>query len=467
MRKSNVITNSNILLCKKEFPWWDSEFMVEIEDDILLKEYDRRRRNGDARVVAFSEKQNAIIKTELRCVYAKNDPCWGYDNKSKRVISKCINGDCRLLSQCNPDYTLEEELNWQPLEKETLLYKDPAKLRKYYFVDMISDEEMSSYIFSPKYEGYSYQVEKDPWQKINKYSKKTKIDPETGRKMVIVGYHWRITDNGNYESEEMFPIWDYVNEVEVEKKTIKLRKTKKIEKKLVVQETPFGVKQKDYVSIVKNHIVGEIKLIEFAADVNLEGNVVVLFQNPAELAFASNTLLAHGVQENIKLALFSQYDEYEVIENIIISNSVLEQTFSEESETIWKLLSSKSNIKVLKISKRDYRMFVYENQEVWTCGNMYGITHMAIDGKAFHIFDKNDSKLTYITIIREEDGYVIYDDRNVAIGVLDVEFQAKLQFLKELEEIPGLPIRIENLAIRIEDNKIEILGMGHLKFNEY
>lgn len=471
MGKSNVIANSNVLLFKTNYPWRDSEFMTEIEDYSLLKYYEEKQKNGDNQAIAFSDKQKEILKTELRCIHAKNDPCWGYIDSLKKVVSKCINGKCPLIHRCNPLFTVDYAALWQPSYEDCVLYKEPHKIRKYYFVDMISDDEMLTYKSLPEFEGYSFNVQKEPWEEVPKYNRrKIKIDPKTGKKMVIVGYDWKITDNANYESEEMFPIWDYENEEIIEDKEFIRPKAKKIEKKPIVdKEYRFDLDENK--KNIERNIVEKVKLTKFSKNITNDKEVVVLFSNPAELAFASNILLInnveHGYRNNIKLVLFEDYGECADEELLIISNSILMRVYSEEEKAIWEKLSSKKDIRVLNIMKRDYQEFVYGGGSFWTCANMYGITHICIKKEDLQLLDENDCKLTSIVLNNESDKYIMYDAEGVQIGALNSVAQNKLQFLEERGEIPGQPNKIEGVSIRIEDGIKEVLGIGHLKFSEY
>ena len=76
-------------------------------------------------------------------------------------------------------------------EVESSLYGRPDQLPRYYIVDMISDKEMNQYVVDPGNDGIDHKTppaavyrKPEPEPKYEKY----KIDPNTGRKMVVTGY---------------------------------------------------------------------------------------------------------------------------------------------------------------------------------------------------------------------------------------------------------------------------------------
>lgn len=46
-------------------------------------------------------------------------------------------------------------------------------------------------------------------------------------------------------------------------------------------------------------------------------------------------------------------------------------------------------------------------------------------------------------------------------------FENKLKLLLRKDEIDSFPEQIDGLAINYRNNKIEVLGIGHLNFNSY
>lgn len=473
MTMSNVITGSNVLLCKAESPWLDAEFVAQIQDYALLKEFDRKKKQGENRITKFSDAQQKILSTELRCTYAKNDPCWGYVDDIKKVISKCINGDCHRIYQCNPAFTIEYAQQWKPSEEQSLLYKDPKKLRKYYFVDMISDEEMATYYSVPKNEGPEYPVLKDPWQVHKTFGNKTKIDPETGKRMVIVGYQWKISDNGNYEAEEMIPIWNYVEEIVTEKKAFEFKKAKRIEKIDAPADTEHLKKKDYYEESVKENIVDELRLTDITNEITDSISSVMLFDNPAELAYVSSTFLTNGVDhgilsnQNTALALVEDYEKYADKEIVFISNFVLKAGCNDSSVNAWRKLSERKGLMLLNVSNRDFRKFVYDNTERWTCGNLYGVTHVNMMPEDFNLVEFLEEGHYNIRVLKEDNNYVMLDETERRIGTVTESFYDFMSYLEEDNEIPGMPMKIERLAIIVGNGIEDVLGMGHLKFREY
>lgn len=466
MNKSNIITRSNIFLCKAEDPWLDPDFISQIQDYNLLREFDRKKQQGENRIASFSKKQNDILNTEMRCIYAKDDPCWGYVDKLKKVISKCINGECPQIYRCNPDYTYDYAKLWEHDVSEILKYGNPNKLRKYYFIDMISDEEMATYSSVPSNEGSEYPVEYDSWQE-KKRLKKVKIDPETGRKMVIVGYKCRIMDNIDYETDENIPLWDYEDLIVVEKKPVEFKKAKRIEKKEDIEEKDY------YQSCIRRNIKDEVRLIDI--EKNIIGNVtsVFLFDNPAEMAYTSSMLIATGIRHgilidsNIVLALVEEYEKYASKEQVFISKLGFKTGCIEKNTKIWSKLAKKRGIILLNVSDRGFRKVSDRNDERWTCGNFYGITHVTMVVEDFNINIELKNGWHSIEILRKDQNYIIFDDLDNEIGIIGDTFVQFINYLKENNEIPGIPIKIEGVSLYIENEAMDVLGIAHLKFQEY
>lgn len=98
MKKSNITGTSNIYVCYTKDPNWDEDFVKEVKGFERLK-YIKKRYEVDERIQPLSPKQMAITRTNPRCLYAKNDPCWGYV-QGEGVRSKCINDTCQNIKIC-------------------------------------------------------------------------------------------------------------------------------------------------------------------------------------------------------------------------------------------------------------------------------------------------------------------------------------------------------------------------------
>lgn len=489
--KSNIVAGSNVYLSRTDDPMQDPAFVSQIQDYPKLKEI-AAKRLVNYRLARFSKVQEEILKTELRCVYAKNDPCWGYREDLKRVVSACINGKCPNIRKCNPSYTAGDAAYWVTSDQEKELYGRPNKQRVYYFVDMISDEEMGQYISNPVNEGFKYPTPRNPVlvneQDIIRKEEQVRIDPKTGRKMVVVGYRWIITDNASYESEELTPIWDFVNEVQVirQGQTVQRKKAKRIEKKqesatLSVpqikkpdEEDSDYARKEEYEQSVSRHITAEIKLTDLDGRLFDGSETVILLANPAELNFVSSTFLVSGIEHgiindrSIMLALIDDYPKFAGKKHVMISNTAEKTGCQKNNAYAWKKLAETSSITLLRIAARDYYAFSYGDQkERWTCRNMYGVTHVCIIQDDIERIDVKQDGLYPVSLAENGNLYRILGKEGIILGQLGDGFTDMIRALKNAEEIPGLPSIIRGIALRIQNGKPEILGMGHLKFIEY
>lgn len=484
MSESNIVAGSNVFLIRTEQPWWDPDFVAQIDDYDLLKAVEARQT--DYRVARFSKKQLSIIETDLRCVYAKNDPCWGYSNKKKRVASACINGDCPKIKECNPDYSVKEAEYWKTTNNEIESYGKPQRQPRYYIVDMVSDEEMTRYDSNPRNDGFEYSVPKSPVLKDKEYdpNRRTKIDPVTGRKMVVVGYDWKITDNASYESEELIPIWGYVEEVEEKKQPVTRKRAKRIEKleeprpikkkptKTISDHSDFE-KKEEFEKKVSEAISDEIKLTDVDEDCLEESSCVILLDNLAELAFASSTLLVSGIEHGIRsdagvmLALIDDYEKYSDRQQVLVSNTVLKSGCKEINVKAWKALAQRSGIINLQIGSHEYYRFEHESVDRWTCRNMYGVTHVCIENDDISDFEELDDGTYPVTLYEDGNVFTISRKNGEMIGHLGKSFVDVIKALKETGEIAGTIAFIKGLSIRVLGGQVDVLGMGHLKFEEY
>ena len=491
MMNSNIIAESNVFQCRENDPRQDPEFVAQIQD------YERLKGIADyvmvdPRIPGFSRVQEEILKTELRCVYAKNDPCWGYVKKRDRVVSACINGSCPRIKLCNPNYTPEEASYWAPSIADQSAYKEPKRLRWYYIVDMVSDEEMSQYDLNSKNEGFEYTIPPNPVfpneQDIKQKELKFRIDPKTGKKMVVVGYRWAITDNASYESEELLPIWGYVDEI-VSKKTDAFhirKKAKRIEKKpdapqKKIRKTveslrdPDFRRKKEFEQAIAAAITDEIKLTDVDPDVFTDDlETIVLLDNPAELAFVSGTFLVSGIdhgivtEHTVRLALIDDYPSFSDRKIVLVSNTALKRGCQESNVKAWKALSDRKEIVKLHVAERDFYKFSYGDQEDrWTCRNMYGVTHVCVEQADISQMDTLPDGLYPVSLVDDGKSYMILRKNGDLLGRLGKTLVDLINALKESGEISGSPAAINGISLQVERGKAEFLGMGHLKFIEY
>ena len=492
MTSSNIVAGSNVFLSREDDPRQDPAFVEQVQDYDRLKGIADRRK-VDHSIAKFSSAQEEILRTEMRCVYAKNDPCWGYVKSSNRVISACINGECPKIRECNPKYSLEEAKYWRPSVFDKRAYRDPEKLRFYYIVDMVSDEEIGRYDSNPRNEGFEYTIPKNPVlpnkQDQKEKDQKYKIDPLTGRKMVVIGYRWVITDNASYENEELLPIWGYVEEVEEKPEKVAVRrKAKRIEKiqdaspkkKRIgkaaepVRDPDFDRKE-EFEAAVASAITEEIKLTDVDPDIISEDEEpVVLLDNPAELAFVSGTFLISGIEHGIEtthpiqLALIDDYPRFAGRKMVLISNTALKKGCRENNVKAWKALAEQKNLILLHVAERDFYNFSYGDQKSrWTCRNMYGVTHVCVERTDISEMEKLSDGIYPVSIVDDRNTYMILTKSGEPLGRLGKSFVEVIDELKKSEEISGIPANITGISLQVQNGKTEFLGMGHLKFIEY
>lgn len=491
MRNSNIVAGSNVFLSREDDPCHDPEFVEQIQD------YDRikgiaERRNVDYRIPPLSKAQSEILKTELRCAYAKNDPCWGYVNSRNRVVSMCINGLCPRIMRCNPNYSSAEARNWKFSAEDNRAYGDPKRLRVYYRVDMVSDEEMLRYDSNPINEGFEYTIPKNPvlpnTQDGKSKEEKYKIDRKTGRKMVTIGHKWIITDNASYESEELIPIWGYVEEVTPKQKEadVARKRARKIEKK---PEAPQKKKRKivepvcdsdfsrkdEFEAAVAAAITDEFRLTDVGPeDISNELETVVLLDNPAELAFVSGTFLVSGIEHGIttehsvRLALIDEYPGFADRKAAVLSNTALKRGCKESNVKAWRLLSERRDISQLNVAERDFYLFAYgDRKKRWTCRNMYGVTHVCIEQSDISEMDNLPDGVYPVSLVDDGKTYMVLRKNGELLGRLGNTFVELIDALKNSGEISSFPAAINGISLQVRNGKVEFLGMGHLKFIEY
>lgn len=476
MQQSNIVAQSNVYPFKKDFPWYDSEFVSQVEDYSLLKKIFFL-----VHTVEPTPKQEEIMRTETRCMYAKNDPCWGYSDKAKKVVCACINGKCpKGIYFCNPNYKDENKKYWKTSKEDKALYGNPGNRKElpyYYLVDLISEEEMQKYDENAV-DDYELKHPVDPPDGGKPSDEKEyMIDPVTGKKMVVVGYEWKTTDN-SYDTISLVPIWGYVDEIEETKKPIVVKRAKKIEKLKKLEPLKKNIFKSDLdrekvKKSVLDKITDTIKLIDLTADQLENEKVVIFLDNPAELSFVSSTFVVseieHGIisNSNIRLALIEDIKKYSDIQTALVSSTVIKNECNDERIEAWDMLSKKNNLLRLEVSEREYYLFDRSNISRWTCRNMYGVTHVCVEPSDIEDFEKLKDGLYQVSIVEGGKSFMISDKNGNPLGKLNKRFGDLIEALKKNDEISGTPAVIKGITLKILNGKIDILGMGHLKFVEY
>ena len=478
---NNIQIGSNVYKVEKDIPIHDSEFVKQIQDHDLLKllvPY----RGYDSNSVQFSAKQEEILSTGLRCLKASNDPCWGYDAEKKRVTCACINGDCPSIKVCNKNYTPQYAEDWTMSEELIELYGDPEHQPIQYYYDMIPDSEMRLYEVEPKNEGYEYST-KNPVIR-DEEEPETMVDPLTGRKMVVVGREWRITDTSDYQNSEIVKIWNYVEDIPV-RKVVRTKKAARIEKlnsldreKTALKEKitsdtkdiafDFGLKE-TYEKNVATSISDELSIMDFSELLKPEDKCIIVVANPAERAYVSSMLMKNGLlhgfekEDNIQIALIDEFNDC-FDKDVFISSFLFKTGCKEASVKGWAKLSEMEKIVLIKVSDREYYKFEYGgNSYRWTCRDIYGIKHVCIEDADIEELDFGTDGLYPFSI---SDNMIIseYGD---AIGGVSALFEEMINALIDSGEIETQPREIEGMFVNVKGGKHVVLGMGHLKFDEY
>lgn len=486
--KSNIVAASNVHMSREDNPFRDPEYAAQIQD------YDKvwalsKGKDYDSKVVKLTAKQETILKIGMRCVYAKKDPCFGYVDEKHRLRCACINGNCSEILKCNPEYTEEDAKFWTTSDEERALYGIPSKLREYYIVDIVSDEEMLRYECNPYNEGIEFPLIPEPVIKEElktKKSEKSKIDPLTGRKMIIVGYKWVITDNASYESDELVPIWGFAKEVEesrpqqqpMRKRAKRIEKLdtakQKKPKKKNIAEDGFE-KKADYESIVKEKAVEKIGLGDLDEADDLGARALIVCNNPAELALISDGLVKsridHGYkpENDIRLVVIDDFDVNDKRVNVYLTSEVIKRGCTNECYKQWEYLSNQSELTIFSLSSRSYVDFEFGDHKRWCCQNMYGITHVCLVETDFDDMDDLDDGVYNIYLMLDEDDgtYRIENLSGKVLGEISVDFVSDINKLAEKNEIQNLPVQIDGIQIEVKDCAVTVLGIGHLEFDSY
>ena len=502
METSNIIGGSNIFPCKGS-PLRDQEFINQIEDYNYIRTIHKMqtfRQNS----VHLTEKQSQLLEIEMRCAYAKADPCWGYIN-GQGIRSRCIEGKCPQIKKCNPTYTLEQQEYWTMTDEAKALYGRPDKQKKYYLVDLVSDEEMSRYFSDPKGAGIEFPPIPDPEPKTSE-SERPK-----DRKLVIIGYEETYFGDAD---DQISPIWGYVDDAEDEgtlvtnqygshKETVysNVRKVgEKTKKKIVNQEKsdvkktkieeelkkPVAVildecKKFQYEKAVKDKVCTSYQLTEITEDLITDlshGKILnIILSNEAEMAYVSSMLLQANIAHDMELCdgkaqvcLWKAQSKNIKFSSgiILISRDFIKQGCSLESETIWAELGNISEINEVVVSGRDFFSFLGKNeQQRWGCRNLYGATHLAIQKEDMRFFLSIEEEQT-ISLMKDTANYIILSKKNAEqLGVTTEELWSALESLKKTDEIPEFPRLIAGLVLTKTSTGYGIKGIGHMKFDEY
>ncbi len=505
MERSNIIGGSNVYPCKGN-PLQDQEFVSHIEDYGHIKAIHKMHEFRQSSV-SLTKKQAQLLEIEMRCALLRDrpDPCWGYI-EGQGVRSRCIEGRCPHILKCNPTYTKEQAEYWTMTEETKALYGHPDKQKKYYLVDLVSDQEMLKYISDPKGAGKEYPHIKDP------EPEKPKKEKSSGRKLVIIGYEETYFGDAD---NQLSPIWGYVDDSEdagpivtrqygnrkesihknaykpsekpKEKEKPKAEERVTIEKPVpkvepkpvvVVEEIDSKLKQA-YEQDLKGRIAESYQLTEISEELLQsisEGKAVaVVLANEAEMAYVSSMFLQAGIEHDVEpkgetgaVTLWKADSKgIEVNDVLLVSSEYVKQGCSLKTENSWKKAKASNSVYELAVTGRDFFSFKTNRGERWGCRNLYGATHLAVKIGDLNLSDSSIQEQK-ITLMKDANNYIILSTSSAEqLGVTNEDLWSALESLKKEDEISEFPRLISGLIISESKGGLELKGIGHMKFDEY
>lgn len=493
MNTSNIIGGSNIYPCK-ESPLRDQDFVNHIEDYNYIQKINKMRLLSSYNI-HLTQKQAQLLKIEMRCVYAKKDPCWGYID-GQGIRSRCIEGRCPQIMKCNPTYTSEQKRYWTMTDEATSQYGRPDKQKKYYLVDLVSDEEMLRYSSDAKGVEKEHPFIVDPI--------KEPVKPR-GRRLVIIGYEETYFGDAD---NQLSPIWGYVDDSEdtgpvvkskygstttykhqkaTEQPEIKIKKidVKKPEQKpveVLKPKTTFELseeKKKAYEKNIKEKLFGEYKLTEMSneliSQISSDAKVTVVLANEAELAYVSSMFQQSGISHDVEVVdgntsvCLWKADTKQIIVSgtVLISSEFVNIGCSLERESSWKAVSKENKLVELSVTGRDFFNFATDYGDRWGCRNLYGATHIAVRSEDLDLSEDVLTE-TKITLMKDTKNYIILSTSSAELlGTTTEKLWSALEALKKTNEISEFPRVISGLILVDSGKGVEIKGIGHMKFDEY
>lgn len=499
METSNIIGGSNIYPCKGS-PLSDQEFVNQIEDYNYIKTIHKTQELRQSSV-HLTKKQAQLLEIEMRCVYAPKDPCWGYID-GQGVKSRCVEGRCPRIKQCNPTYTQEQTDYWRMNEETKSLYGRPDKQKKYYLVDLVSDEEMLKYISDPKGAGIEYPPMKEPEQI------KPKQKPK-GRHLVVIGYEETYFGDAD---NQLSPIWGYVDDSEdegilvktrygsrteyvhknavKEEQKLKKKETKKSVDKIVPKKEPKTItrvenlsveKKLDYEKAIKGKLENSYQLTEMNGEILNQlsaGQIInIILSNEAEMAYVSSMLLQASIAHDIEMAngcekvclWKAQSKTLKLMSDMaMVSSAFIKQGCELETEIAWEVLKKIPSISEIVVTGREFFHFNSDDgQKRWGCRNLYGATHLAVKLGDFELTESVSGEQK-ITLMKDAKNYIILSTSSAEqLGTTSGALWSALESLKKADEISEFPRIIAGLILTQTKSGIELKGIGHMKFDEY
>lgn len=496
MEKSNITCASNIYPCK-EIPYADQHFVDQLNDYRFIRNVIKKIQTKQSSVI-LKRKQGLIYKIETsRCHYAPYDPCRGYVD-GVGIKCKCINRECSEIYKCNPDFQPQDFLEWTMDEEERELYGDPERLRKYYLVDLVSDEERFMYESAPEESGISYPPLYEEEQEEEKPSNRP-----YGRRKQIIGYE--NTYFGDADNQ-LSPIWGYVDyeeggsvvkskfgrstscvyeHVEHEKNLdLKIQKEKGKEAEKDSKSCGVSVKEAKQKKLLESTVIDRITdiypVMELVAHLEKipykNEQMDIILANRAEMAYMSYILteseIEHDIEKNsdVKIHLWNARDSFHegMGKNIVVSTNLKTQGWTADTSKCWELLGKTESIQETIISGREFFDFSTESCIVrWGCRNLYGATHIVMEPEDFAI-NRSIKAEESVKLVLENGSYIVKTElTGEIIGNASNYFSEALEKLKKENEITDYPVNITGVVISGNQESMEIKGIGHMKFDEY
>ena len=488
MTQSNISIASNVFPCEGN-PASDRDFVKEVRDFILLKELADRTQNPWWSFLDSTQKE--IIEKEERCVYAKDDPCWGYI-EDRGVVSKCVNTNCYRLRDCNPAFESDEASFWLQSPSDSELYGDPEDQKRYYLVDLISEQEKDQYHSLPSTSGVSHSA-------FYEEDRKKKPLPQ------IIGFERILFPD--YCDEQIKPIYGYADEntshfikrtinnystishfeappAHPKQDVIPAIRAVEVVETLAEDAVEESVEEAGY-SALTEQVVGKVESeLELAKTtpqllrkINPTGKMLFVLSNPAELAYLSSMLIKAGIEHSlpddasgrVRLQLLCDLPENLNNEVVVLSKTVIDEGCTDASHDAWKNLCDAKRVLTINLTGREYAAISCNAGERWFCRNLYEATHICALPEDLKLNENVQDGTYKVTLIAKDSdrGYRLYASNGYPIGVANQSLLVVLDALKREDEISSDPMRIEGIKIAVSGGKCLVYGIGHMLFDEY
>lgn len=228
--------------------------------------------------------------------------------------------------------------------------------------------------------------------------------------------------------------------------------------------------------ILQNKASSTIKALDITSRLINEidkPKICFVLNNPAECAFISEQLLKINIQHSInaitseRIIVYSVHDLKIINSNIeyLISNSVLQSDSIRELSKFKNIQEIKS-FHIIDMGDHEFSELKLASGCRWICRNSYSVTHVNINIEDIEELNLHSDGIYPISFVEDENSYLILSKNGAFLGRLKEEFVDVIDDLKASDEIVASPAVINGISLRITGDKIEILGMGHLKYIE-